>query len=382
MVGSDRPASRTIGESANASTVVAFTDPHGRRLRAHGPNRARRRCGRELGAQREISIYRGLPHRRDRQRPSGVRRVRGDSGLASAAANSGLDCAPRDRRSARTAPRSTWRLSGDDAIARFKRNTTTGAALRTTDCLTGETAERFWRFRRLHGDRQRDLERRRFGPRMTRSRSASAPTASRSTRHQSSTTPSRGFKPQHDQRSARLPGAASAVSSRRSASMNDPDGDLEWQRAPASSGLNGLTVSPDGTRLYATADGDSSIARFSRNTASGALTFKSCINRRHSEPYRRLRRDSGRDLGRRPTPASTSRTRSPVSADGKSIYLVVQQRRLGRAGPTKAERRPAHLHGLSVGPDPERAGGSGACDPIPTRGLRWWRHRGSTARGR
>ena len=141
--------------------------------------------------------------------------------------------------------------------------------------------------------------------------------------------------------------------------------------SPGLDGLNGLTVSADGTGLYAIADGDSSVARFSRNATSGALTYRSCVtgDTRAVPACGAIPAASRGRLRLRPRLPGLARPQRR-----RQIALRrLRRRRLGRARATEAERRPADLHGLPVGPDRERSGRLRSVRPDPLGVQRRWR---------
>jgi sugar lactone lactonase YvrE len=73
-----------------------------------------------------------------------------------------------------------------------------------------------------------------------------------------------------------------------------------------------VAVSPDGTSVYVAARGDSAITRFKRNTTSGALTPKGCIDDT----------DSGTDACADSTDGLGGANGVAVSPDGESVYAV------------------------------------------------------------
>jgi 6-phosphogluconolactonase (cycloisomerase 2 family) len=75
------------------------------------------------------------------------------------------------------------------------------------------------------------------------------------------------------------------------------------------SGVTALTLSRDGKSLYAVSEGDSAVVRFKRNTHSGALKAKGCIDDE----------DTGGDCAVS-TAGLGSATSIVVSPDGKSVY--------------------------------------------------------------
>ena len=145
-------------------------------------------------------------------------------------------------------------------------------------------------------------------------------------------------------------------------------------------GLNGLTVSADGTGLYAIADGDSSVARFSRNATSGALTYRSCVtgDTRAVPACGAIPAasadgsNSGLDF-----PDSLA-----LSADGKSLYVASgNDDSVARVRPKPSGGRLIYMGCLSgqteSGPD-----GSGASQTRSPRRPTAVATRGWTARGR
>ncbi len=276
-----------------------------------------------------------------------------------ATTNSGLD-APRALAVSPDGASVYVASSGDDAIARFKRNTTNGA-LTYKDCLSGETQS---------------------GSGGTGACTAIAGAASNGANSGLDDPVSIGVSA--DGKS--LYAASVLDDSIARFKRNTTSGALAYQgcisgestnacavKIPTATangsesgldGLNGLTVSADGTGLYAIADGDSSVARFSRNATSGALTYRSCVtgDTRAVPACGAIPAasadgsNSGLDF-----PDSLA-----LSADGKSLYVASgNDDSVARVRPKPSGGRLIYMGCLSgqteSGPD-----GSGACDPIPS----------------
>jgi DNA-binding beta-propeller fold protein YncE len=73
-----------------------------------------------------------------------------------------------------------------------------------------------------------------------------------------------------------------------------------------------VAVSPDGTSVYVAARGDSAITRFKRNTTTGALTPKGCVDDN----------DTGADACAEGTDGLGDVNGVAVSLDGESVYAV------------------------------------------------------------
>src|SRR5439155_25818790 len=142
-----------------------------------------------------------------------------------------------------------------------------------------------------------------------------------------------------------------------------------------SAGLDGpreLALSSDGTSLYAASTGDDAIARFERDTTTGALTYKGCITgRTETGPA-----GSGACTA---IPSANSRGSNSgldapqalaLSADGRSLYAAAERddavARFRRNTTTGA----LAYKGCVTGDTQSGPGGSGACAQIASAALR------------
>ncbi len=103
--------------------------------------------------------------------------------------------------------------------------------------------------------------------------------------------------------------------------IEDEDNDLEGASCADAPGLNfadGVAVSADGTSVYATSSSDNAVVGFGRNTSTGSLTFQDCIEDEDTN-------NEGTSCSNKPGLEGANGI--ALSSDGKSAYVAAGSNR-------------------------------------------------------